>query len=65
MAVPLLAFLVFPTFPCWNHAFYFQMHWFADNTVWQKYQCSSIFMRYKDKDKRKKTGRTYSVLLLL
>ena len=53
-ALPLLAFLVFPTFPWWNHAFYFHMHWFAYDTVWQKYQCSSIFRRLNDRTKESK-----------
>ena len=50
-----------PNFSCWNHAFYFQMHWFVYNTVQQKYQPSSTFMRLKDNGKRQQTGRTYSV----
>ena len=38
---------------------YFLMHWFAVNTVVQKYT-SLVFKLLKNEDKRKQTGRKYS-----
>ena len=36
------------------------MRWFAVNTVWEKYQRSSIIYMLKSMGKRKQTGRKYS-----